>query len=267
MVWRYLKAQLLVLLFGGLVGPIFLICYLAFGREEGLDWMLHSGVLITGCDIVAAVLWAGYGARSARWSEFLEQHGVLALAEVVGIHETGTRVNDQPLVKLDLHIEGPGLTSFDTQDRVLASLNRLPVISGRTLAVLVDPATNGYRIDWERSALLSGTVPARFTLAEDNQTYDLAGQVGPMMEILQILRAHGVPVQGEIDIRSDPAVRQQVAAVVRRAAERSAEAAGPGGAASQSTGERLQELEALRKDGIVTDDEYRQKRQQIIADL
>lgn len=267
MVWRYLKAQLLVLLFGGLVGPIFLICYLAFGREEGLDWMLHSGVLITGCDIVAAVLWAGYGARSARWSEFLEQHGVLALAEVVGIHETGTRVNDQPLVKLDLHIEGPGLTSFDTQDRVLASLNRLPVISGRTLAVLVDPATNGYRIDWERSALLSGTVPARFTLAEDNQTYDLAGQVGPMMEILQILRAHGVPVQGEIDIRSDPAVRQQVAAVVRRAAERSAEAAGPGGAASRSTGERLQELEALRKDGIVTDDEYRQKRQQIIADL
>ncbi|WP_420108549.1 SHOCT domain-containing protein [Mycolicibacter arupensis] len=267
MVWRYIKAQLLVLLFGGLVGPIFLICYLGFGRLAGLEWMLYWGIAVTCADVVAALLWAGYGSKVASRHQYLEEHGVLALAQVSAIHETGTRVNNQPLVKLDLHIQGPGLAPFDAQDRVLATLNRLPLISGRTLAVLVDPATNEYRIDWQRSALLSGTVPARFTLAEDNQTYDLAGQVEPLMEILQILRAHGIAVNGEIDIRSDPAVRQQVAAVVRRAAEQRADAAGRDIVEPRSAGERLQELEALRTQGVVTEDEYRQKRQQIIADL
>ena len=34
-------------------------------------------------------------------TQALEATGVLALARVVGIHETHTRINDQPLVKLD----------------------------------------------------------------------------------------------------------------------------------------------------------------------
>jgi hypothetical protein len=62
-------------------------------------------------------------------------------------------------------------------------------------------------------------MPAQFTLAEDgNRTYDLSGQAGPLMEIMQILKASGVPMNGTIDIRSNPAVRQQVMSVVRRAA-------------------------------------------------
>jgi hypothetical protein len=32
MLWRYVKAQLMVLLCGGLVGPIFSIIYLAMGQ-------------------------------------------------------------------------------------------------------------------------------------------------------------------------------------------------------------------------------------------
>ncbi len=47
-------------------------------------------------------------------------------------------------------------------------------------------------------------MPAQFTLAEDNKkTYDLRGQAGPLMEIMQILRANGVPMNGTIDIRSN----------------------------------------------------------------
>ena len=34
MVWRYIKAQLMVLLCGGLVGPIFLAVYFATGQES-----------------------------------------------------------------------------------------------------------------------------------------------------------------------------------------------------------------------------------------
>jgi hypothetical protein len=103
-----------------------------------------------------------------------------------------------------------GIAPFDTQDRVLASVARLPMISNRKLVALVDPATNEYQIDWERSALVSGLMPATFTMAEDNKTYDLTGQAGPLMEILQIIKAHNIGLNNMIDLRSNPAARQQV---------------------------------------------------------
>lgn len=269
MLWRYVKAQLMVLLCGGLVGPIFLAVYFALGQSSlmKMKWMLYVGLLITIADVLVALLLTNFGAKSAAKSQFLEQHGVLALAQVTGMHETGTRINEQPLIKIDLHIEGHGLAPFDTQDRVIASVTRLPMISSRKLAVLVDPATNNYQIDWQRSALLSGAVPAQFTLAEDNRTYDLSGQTGPLMEILQILRTNGMAVQGTLDIRSNPVVRQQVSAVVRRAAEQRGGSVHADASDPRSAAERLQELDGLRIAGVVSDDEYAQKRQQIIADL
>jgi len=264
MLWRYVKAQAMVLLCGGLVGPIFLAVFFATGRQADLAWMFYTGLLVTFGDLLAALAMAYYGASSGAKRQFLEEHGVLALAQVTGMHETGTRVNDQPLVKLDLHIEGPGLSPFDAQDRVLASVTRLPMLSSRALAVLVNPATNEFRIDWQHSALLSGAVPAKFTVAEDDTTYDLTGQAAPLMEILQLLRANGVEARGMADIRSNPVLRQQVSAGVRRAG---AQQLGEVVPEPRSTAERLQELEALRRTGAVTDDEYAQKRRQIIADL
>ena len=138
--------------------------------------------------------------------------------------ETGTRINDQPVVKLQLHIEGPGIAPFNSQDRVIASVTRLGNLTNRKLVVLVDPATQQYRIDWERSALINGLVPATFTVAEDNRTYDLSGQTGALMEILQILKANGIGMNNMIDLRSNPAARQQVQAIVRRAASQQAPA-------------------------------------------
>ena len=219
MLGRYVKAQLMVLLCGGLVGPIFLGVYFAIGEPGILKWMFWTGLLVTAADVLVAIALANFGAKSDAKTKMLEANGVLALAQVTSIGETGTRINDQPLVTIGLHIEGPGIRPFDVQDRVIASVTRLPLITGRKLAVLVDPATNDYQIDWNRSALVGGMVPAQFTLAEDgNRTYDLSGQAGPLMEIMQILKANGVPMNGTIDIRSNPVVRQQVMNVVRRAA-------------------------------------------------
>jgi hypothetical protein len=80
-----------------------------------------------------------------------------------------------------------------------------------------------------------------------------------------------------IDLRSNPAARQQVQAVVRRAAAAqqapAAPAAGapPAGAYAAppepTTAQRLQELETLRATGVISDDEYNAKRQQILSDL
>jgi hypothetical protein len=277
---RYLKAQLTVLVCGGLVGPIFLIVYFATGQQTLLKWMFFVGLLITAADVLIALALANYNAKSAAKAQALEQSGVLALAQIRGIAETGTRINDQPLVKLNLHIEGPGITPFDSQDRVIASVTRLGNITARKLVVLVDPATNDYRIDWERSALVNGLVPAQFTVAGDNKIYDLSGQAGPLMEILQLLKANNIPAGGMADLRTNPVLRQQVQAVVRRAAQQTQAAPtpvaqptpAPAGApvaapSGLSIAQRLQELETLRATGAISDAEYTAKRQQIISEI
>lgn len=278
--WRYVRVQLFVLLCG-IVGPIFLVIYFASGGMAEMKWMFYAGALITALDVLIALGITSMGARGAAKTAQLEQTGVLALAQVVGIHETGTRINEQPLVKLDLQISGPGIAPFASQDRVIASITRLPMITNRKLVALVDPATNEYQIDWERSGLVSGMMPATFTIAEDNRTYDLTGQTGPLMEILQVLKTNNIGMQNMIDLRSNPAARQQVQSIVRRAAvqqvpaapAQAAPAAAPASAAAYvapaepSTAQRLQELETLRATGAISDDEYAAKRQQIISEL
>ena len=274
MLARYLKTQLVVLLCGGLVGPIFLVVYFTLGLGSMLQWMFYVGLLITVADVLIALALTNYGAKSAAKSVLLEQHGVLALAQITGLSETGTRINEQPLVKVDLHIAGPGFTPFDSQDRVIANVTRLGNLTARKLVVLVDPTTQEYQIDWERSALVNGLVPAQFTMAEDNRTYDLSGQAGPLMEILQILKDNNVPLNRMVDIRSNPGLRQQIQAVVRRAVEQAPAAQpAPAGAApvvtppQPSIAARLQQLETLRTSGALTDDEYNARRAQIISEL
>jgi hypothetical protein len=281
---RYLKSQLVVLLFGGVVGPIFLIVYFALDpmSRPYIAWMFWMGLFITAADVLIALALANYSAKSAAETAALEQSGVLALAQITGMGETGTRINDQPLIKLDLHVEGPGITPFDTQDRVLASGTRMGNFSARKLVVLVDPATNQYQIDWERSALVNGLVPAQFTLADNNKTYDLSGQAGPLMEILQLLKANGIPLNRMVDVRSNPALREQIQAVVRRAAAQQSPAApsqaampapvvtpavGPLAPSAPSISQRLQELETLRATGMVSEEEYKTRRTQIISEI
>ena len=276
MLARYLKAQLIVLLCGGLVGPIFLVVYFALGLDNLLQWMLYVGLLVTVADVLIALALASYGAKSSAQAAELEQNGVLALAQITGVTETGTWINNQQLIKVQLHISGPGFMPFDSEDRVIASVTRLGNLNARKVVVLVNPTTSEYRIDWERSALVNGLVPAQFTLAEDNKTYDLSGQAGPLMEILQILKANNVPLNRMVDIRSNPVLRQQVQAVVRRAAEQQAPAAQPMPAAQPaavvtppqpSIAQRLQELETLRASGALTDQEYNSRRAQIIEEI
>ncbi|MEE3751106.1 SHOCT domain-containing protein [Mycobacterium intracellulare] len=276
MLARYLKAQLVVLLCGGLVGPIFLVVYFVMGLDNLLQWMFYVGLLITVADVLIALALANYGAKSSAKAAALEQSGVLALAQITGITETGTWVNNQQVVKVHLHIAGPGLLPFDSEDRVIASVTRLGNLNARKVVVLVNPTTNEYRIDWERSALVNGLMPAQFTVAEDNRTYDLSGQAGPLMEILQILKANNIPLNRMVDIRSNPALRGQIQAVVRRAAEQQAPAAQPAAAGAPSAvvtppepsiAARLQELNDLRASGALTDEEYNSRRAQIIAEI
>jgi Short C-terminal domain len=287
MLARYIKAQIFVLVCGGLVGPIFLITYFVLpnmmGSMGGLDvgaaardnmsWMLWTGLLITIADVVIAVWLANRGAQSSAKSAALHQTGVLTTAQIVGLGETGMRINERPVVNLDLHISGPGF-EFNDRKRVTVDITKQAVVTARKLVVLVDPNTRDYEIDWQASALICGVVPAQFQSTEDNRTYDLSGQAGPLMEIMQIYKANNLPFGGTVDIRNYPSVRQQVMDVVRRAAaQQQPAAAGVGAAAAgaappqASVAERLQELDALHKSGALSPEEYASKRAQIISDI
>lgn len=275
--WRYVRVQLLVLLCG-IVGPIFLVIYFVAGADPVLEWIFWTGLLITAADVLIALAITGFGSRSAAKTQELEASGALALAQVTGIHETNTRINDRPLVKLDLQISGPGITPFATQDQVIASVSRLPMITSRKLVALVDPATSEYQIDWQRSALVAGLMPATFSVSQqdglEGRTYDLTGQTEPLMEILQVLKANGISMDNMIDLRSNPAARQQVQAIVRHAA---AQQAGPPPPVPAGTSyappeeptlsQRLQQLETLRATGSITEAEYTAKRREIISEL
>jgi hypothetical protein len=288
MLARYIRAQIVVLVCGGLVGPIFLITYFvlpnmmgSFGTDatsmvqQSTSWLLWVGLLITVADVVVALWLANRGAQSSAKSAALHQTGVLTMAQITGLGETGMRINERPVVNLDLHISGPGF-EFDSRKRVTVDITKQAIVTARKLVVWVDPNTRDFEIDWQASGLICGVVPAQFTSTEDNTTYDLSGQAGPLMEILQIYKANNLPFSGTVDIRNYPAVRQQIMAVVRRAAAQqqpAPAAAGVGAAAAgmappqASVAQRLQELEALHKSGALSAEEYASKRAQIISDI
>jgi hypothetical protein len=264
------------------VGPIFLITYFALPRmfgsfgpdadsieQQSTQWMLWAGALITVADVLVALWLADRGARSSAKSTALHQTGVLATAQIMGLAETGMRINERPVVSLDLHISGPGF-DFGDRKRVTVDISKQAIVTARKLVVLVDPNTREYEIEWQASALIAGVVPAQFTSTEDNTTYDLSGQAGPLMEILQIYKANNLPFGGTVDIRNYPAVRQQIMTVVRRAAAQQPAPAAAGGVAAppqQSVAQRLDELQKLHASGALSDAEYTSARQKIIAEI
>jgi hypothetical protein len=284
MLARFLKALLIVMVCGGITGPIAIGAYYAipsfFGSssyddgmgtvvntQSSIEWMLWLGILLT--VIAVAVAWwlANRGAQSSAKTARLNQTGVLATAQIMGLAETGMRINEHPVVNLDLRITGPGI-AFDDRKRVTVDFTKQAIVTARKLVVLVDPTTREYEIEWQASALIAGVVPAQFSSTEDQKTYDLSGQAGPLMEILQIYKANNLPFSGTVDIRNYPVVRQQIMDVVRRAAAAQPAAGGGVAAPAQaSAAQRLDELEKLHTSGALSDAEYTAARQKIIAEL
>jgi hypothetical protein len=273
-VLRFIKNVLVVMFFGGMIGPIFAGVYLGTSPDTRpyISWMYPTGIAITVVSVLIALLLTIANGKSAARKTALERDGVLALARVIGVTETGTTINDHPLVRLTLHVTGPGF-DFTTQDRALMTVDRQASINARQVVVLTDPATKDVDIDWRRSDLVNGLVPARFTSTEDGQTYDLTGQAEPLMQILRILKARGVPFDRPVDARDDTQLRAELQAVLRGAA--TAAPAPSYGAptltktppSTKTSVERLQELDALRAAGVISEPEYAAKRDQIIADI
>jgi hypothetical protein len=105
MLSRYLKVQARML-FYGMIGPLFVVMYFLSDRDPFMNWFLWSGLLVTAACVLLALGITVAGAKSDAKTAELEQTGVLALAQVLGLEETGTYIEDKPLVKLQLQISG-----------------------------------------------------------------------------------------------------------------------------------------------------------------
>ena len=142
----------------GIVGPIFLACYFLLDLPD-TEWMLWTGIGVTLLDVLigAGLGWLRYrgGVRSDR----LRATGVNGVAEVTSIGQTGVQINDQPVMVLGLRIGGDGLVPFEVVTRKVVPAFQQPLLYTRRLAVIVDPDTQEFEIDWEATASMNGPMP------------------------------------------------------------------------------------------------------------
>ncbi len=257
----------------GIVGPIFLVAYFVIG-DPMVGWMFYTGLAITILDVVIAFFIAQFTYRGKRRRFELEQTGRLGVADVLSVEQTNVQVNNQPMMKLKLRIHGDGIAPFEADKRLVVPLMHLAALNARRLAVLVDPYSGQFEIDWQRTSLLAGSAPARFTDTDTGREFDLSGHSDALMEIMSVFKNNNIPFGGTVDLRSNPVARQQVMDIVRRVGGqpaggpdlRKVDYAAPP-ASPRSPSQRLAELEAMRGAGNISDAEYQAVRTRILGEL
>ncbi|WP_141004892.1 SHOCT domain-containing protein [Nocardioides humi] len=149
----------LFMLLCGIVGPIFVIVGLSVD-EPGTGWLLPLGIAITVLDVVIGLVIGGLRHRSALRSHRLRQRGRPARAQVLSFEHTSVRINEQPLLKLRLRIEGEDIAPFEVESRQVVPDVRMPLLYGGELPALVDPETREWEVDWSSARPIApGVVP------------------------------------------------------------------------------------------------------------
>ncbi|SDU83343.1 hypothetical protein SAMN04488548_136731 [Gordonia westfalica] len=153
----------------GIVGPIFLACYFLLDLPD-TEWMLWTGLGVTLLDVLigAGLAWMRY--RGGIRSDRLRATGVRGIAEVTSIGQTGVEINNQPLMTLGLRIGGGGLVPFEVNTRKVVPIFQQPLLYTRRLAVIVDPDTQEFEIDWEATASVVGQGSSAGFSAGDTRT-------------------------------------------------------------------------------------------------
>jgi hypothetical protein len=147
------------------VGWVLVLFFLAGGV---LFWItipeIFIGQIWVAVSAFLAFIYAVITARG-RAAARLRRDGLPGRATILEMTQTGTYVNQQPLVKLKLRIEGTGIEPFETEKRIVVPLIALGTLSnGRPLTVFVDPHDHEeFTIDW--SAAMAQPQPANVAAA------------------------------------------------------------------------------------------------------
>ena len=156
---RNLVPILAFMLVCGVVGPIFLVMGLVVD-EPDTGWLLPTGIAITALDVLIAVLMARGRTRMQRRIYRLRVRGRRARARVLSFEQTNVRINDQPVLVLQLRIEGADIAPFEVQSRTVVSDVHIPLLHAGELPVLIDPETQEWEIDWASARPVAPVVTA-----------------------------------------------------------------------------------------------------------
>lgn len=156
---RSLVPPVLFMLVCGIVGPIFLVMGLTVDDEPGTGWLLPTGIAITALDLVIGVVIGRGRHRTRQRLHRLRQNGRPARAQVLSFEQTGVRINEQPMLVLQLRIHGDDLEPFEVQAREVVPDIRVPLLYAGELPVLVDPETHEWEIDWASATTITPAAP------------------------------------------------------------------------------------------------------------
>lgn len=156
---RNLVPILAFMLVCGVVGPIFLVMGLVVD-EPDTGWLLPTGIAITALDMLIAVLVARGRTRVQQRMFRLRVRGRKARARVLSFEQTNVRINDQPVLVLQLRIEGADLDPFEVQSRTVVPDVHIPLLHAGELPVLIDPETQEWEIDWASARPVAPVVTA-----------------------------------------------------------------------------------------------------------
>lgn len=173
----------------GIVGPLFIFFYFAFGRELGTEWMLWAGIAVTIMDVgIAAAIAVGRTASQQR-THRLRRVGRRGVAEVLAADGTGVEINDQPLLALHLRIHVEGLAPFEVRKKSVISHFHAPLLYAAPVPVLVDPETLEWEFDWEaarpRYSPQAMAAPAASAVAAPDGQRSVADRLAELDSLLQ----------------------------------------------------------------------------------
>jgi hypothetical protein len=143
--------------FGCLFVPIFVGGFALAGVMGLVDEYVddsYSGVvgaaLVIGFIVMTFVVLAVALGKGAALRKRLQQTGVAGTAQIVGLRETGMRVNDQPQIEMQLMVSIPGRATYTAIHReVVSHLALARLQPGASLPVRVDPNDVAMMaIDW-----------------------------------------------------------------------------------------------------------------------
>jgi hypothetical protein len=138
------------LFFGGFAIPAVI-----FGAQAVLDPAYHGavvGIVVTGFMVFTFGLLGFTFLKGAKVKAHLRQHGVAGRAKVMSVSETGTRVNNQPQLQFQLHVNVPGMPPYTAIHReVVSAVHMARLGPGADLPVRVAPNDRAMlMIDWSQ---------------------------------------------------------------------------------------------------------------------
>lgn len=100
------------------------------------------GVLLAGFIMVSIGLSLRMVLRPSMQRKKLSQNGVRGTGQLLAIQQTGTRVNDQPMIRFQIMVELPDRAPYIAIHNEVVPMIRLPqLVPGSNVPVLVDPTT------------------------------------------------------------------------------------------------------------------------------